>query len=97
MQDIYSQGQLTRQRRGASVLKSSSKSKYNDSLSKLKKEMKDTSLNFYEGLKSNQRPKPKEETSATMGFVNDEEVEIEELHYQMVKMNQNVRRLQMDI
>ena len=31
-----------------------------------------------------------------MGFINDEEVDIEELHYQMVKMHQNVRKLQIE-
>lgn len=35
--EIYSQGQLPRHRRGTSILRSNSKSKYNDSFSKPKK------------------------------------------------------------
>lgn len=35
--DIYSQGQLPRNRRGTSILRSNSKSKYNDSFSRPKK------------------------------------------------------------
>lgn len=69
--EIYSQAQIPRQRRGASILKSSSKSKHNnESLSKLKQEMKDTSLYFYEGLKNKyNKPKPKEQASASMGLI----------------------------
>ena len=31
-----------------------------------------------------------------MAFINDEEIDIEELHYQMASMHQNVKKLQKD-
>lgn len=59
MADIYSQTQIARQRRGASVLKSTgSKSRYTESKDKKINISKESSLNFYEGLKSRNR-KPK--------------------------------------
>lgn len=51
--EIYSQSQLSRYKRGASMLRSNSNN--NSSISKSKKEMKESCLNFYEGLKNKER------------------------------------------
>jgi hypothetical protein len=53
--EIYSQSQLPKGRRGVKIMKNNSKTKYNnDSLSKLKQELKNTTLNFYECFKTKQ-------------------------------------------
>lgn len=76
--EIYSQAQLPRYRRGASLLRSNSKSNNNSSLSKYKKELKDTSLNFYEGLKSKEKKaKPKQETTPNIGPLNEDDYNLE--------------------
>ena len=51
-QDMYSQGQLTRQRRGASVLRHNSKANNNKtSVAQMRKDfLRDSSLNFYGGI-----------------------------------------------
>jgi hypothetical protein len=68
---------MQRQRRGASVLRSSSKSRYtNESMIKFRKDFKDTSANFYEGLKYT-KTKPKEQDAGTTFFLKEDEVEIE--------------------
>jgi hypothetical protein len=47
---MYSQPQLVKQRRGASILRSSSKTKCRDSMTKFRKDfVKDASFNFYDG------------------------------------------------
>lgn len=54
-EEIYSHPQFVRNRRGASVLKSQSKfreRKDNRSMAKLKKDVLDNSLNFYESARS---------------------------------------------
>lgn len=45
--------------------------------------MKDTSLNFYEGLKSKEkRSRPKQDTTPTVSGTSSEgDINIEELHY----------------
>ena len=82
--EIYSQAQLPRYRRGVSLLRSNSKTKHNDSLNKFKKEIKETSLNFYEGLKSKQgKTRPKQDTTPAVAaaFTSEDDINIEELHY----------------
>ena len=65
----------------------------------MKKEMKDTSFYFYEGLRSPMEKKKERvdsEVSKKNNLQLEDNLEIEELHYEMVKMNQNVRRLQQE-
>ena len=66
IQDIYSQVQISRQRRGTSLYKSSARGESRVSKSQLKHElMKDTEINFYEGLAT--KKKYKDEDTVTMG------------------------------
>ncbi len=47
---MYSQPQLVKQRRGASILRSGSKTKCRESMTKFRKDfVKDASFNFYDG------------------------------------------------
>jgi hypothetical protein len=47
---MYSQPQLIKQKRGASILRSNSKTKNRESMTKFRKDfVKDASFNFYDG------------------------------------------------
>ena len=48
---MYSQGQLPKQRRGASVLRHNSKTNNKNSVAQMRKDfLRDSSLNFYGGI-----------------------------------------------
>lgn len=94
--EMYSQPQIVRPRRGASIVRASTKSKYAESMGKFRKDfIKDTSLNFYDVERVNNRPSvPKEDSTMPTTFMFDGEVNVEEMHYQMVKLHQDIRRMQ---
>jgi hypothetical protein len=81
--EICSQLQLSKQRGGVKVLKNRTRLKNsNESISKLKQEMRESTYSFYQGIRSKQgKLKQREETSATMEVGEREDCEIEELHY----------------
>jgi hypothetical protein len=95
---MFSQPQILKPRRGASIIRNGSKSKYAESMGKFRKDfIKDSYVNFEYSEAGVRKTSGKEETSIGGGISFDEEVGVEELHYQLVKLHQNIKRMQKDI
>ena len=96
---MFSQQQIIKPRRGASIIRTGSKSKYAESMGKFRKDfIKDSYVNFDYSEAGVRKTSGKDEApTITNGITFDEEVGVEDLHYQLVKLHQNIRRMQKDI
>jgi hypothetical protein len=97
--DIISQQQILKPRRGASVFRNSSSSKYVESMGKFRKEfIKESYVNYDYNEGTGRKMTTKEDNSISFATrINfEEEIGVEEMHYQMVKLQQNVKRMHRD-
>ena len=96
---IISQPQIHKPKRPTSIARNSSKSKYAESMGKFRKDfIKDSFVNFdYENPKKEKHKVNKEESVSLSNALNfDEEIGVQELHYQMVRLHQNVKKMEYD-
>ena len=96
---MYSQPQIAKPRRGASIIRNSSKSKYAESMGKFRKDFIKDSFAGFDYLESQQRKttgKEEQAHSAAPALTFDEEIGVEEMHYQMVRLQQNFKKMQHD-
>ena len=75
--EIYSQGQLIKQRRGASIIRNSSKTKYAESMSKFRKDFIKDSYVQFDLDNTHKQNTMKEESAPGTGINFDEELGVE--------------------
>lgn len=96
---MFSQPQIVRHRRGASIIKNGSKSKYGESMSKFRKDfVKDSYANFDYSEAGIRKTSGKEDSlTVTNQLSLIEDLGLEEGHYQLVRLFQNIKKMQKDM